>query len=457
MSLVISRVQPASHRTALHKAALLGALILSAVLPSSVFAQSTAFVDVHVVPMDDERILEHQTVLVEGDRIVAIGPRDEMQVPAEATVVEGDGRYLMPGLAEMHGHIPPPTQAPIEIENTLFLYAANGITTVRGMLGHPGQLELKQRALDGDLVSPTLYLAGPSFNGGSVTSPEHGAERVRTQHQEGWDLLKIHPGLTVEQYDAIAETANELGITFGGHVPAAVGLDHALDMGQETFDHIDGYVEALGGGTTAINMIELNRLVQKTIEKGAWIVPTMALWETLFLTTPLENMLTYDELKYTSGDAVRSWTFQYNSRRNSGQFPPQAAQQIIDARMQVLQALSDADARILMGTDAPQQFSVPGFSLHRELEVMADADMTPFEILETGTSRVGEYFAHKDTFGHVEVGHRADLVLVEDNPLEDIGHIADHAGVMLRGVWMSRADIDQRLAEIEAHYSGSHE
>ncbi len=403
--------------------------------------------------MDSERVLERHTVLVEDERIMEVGPSTDVTIPANATVINGEGKYLMPGLAEMHGHIPPPSQPMSAIEETLFLYAANGITTVRGMLGYPGQLDLKARANAGEIWSPTLYLAGPSFNGSTVSTPEQAVQRVQQQVDEGWDLLKIHPGLSVPQYDAMAETAHELGITFGGHVPAAVGLDHALDMGQETFDHVDGYVEALGGGQSPINIMELNRLVQKTIDKGAWVVPTMALWETLFLTTPLDELQSYDELKYVSQAAVDSWSNQYRGRRATAQFVPPSNQAVIDARMQVLAALSDAGARILMGTDAPQQFSVPGFSLHRELLVMADADMTPYEIMVTGTRHVGSYFAHKDTFGLVAEGHRADLLLVNDNPLEDVAHIADHEGVMVRGRWLSREAIDERLATIEARHA----
>lgn len=416
-------------------------------------AQSTAFVGVNVIPMDSDRVLADQTVVVAGDRIVEMGPVDDVSVPDDARIIEGRGRYLMPGLAEMHGHIPPPNQPVEAIEEVLFLYAANGITTVRGMLGYPGQLDLKERANSGKIWSPTLYLAGPSFNGNTVSSPEQAADRVRQQVADGWDLLKIHPGLTRAQYDAMASTANELGIRFGGHVPADVGLDHALDMGQETFDHVDGYVEALGGGGVPVSMADLDRLVQKTIEKEAWVVPTMALWETLYLTTPLEELQSYDELKYVSRAAVDSWSNQYRSRQQSGQFAPETSMAVIDLRMRVLSALSDAGARILMGTDAPQQFSVPGFSLHRELLVMADAGMTPYEIMVSGTRNVGDYFAHKDAFGTVAEGQRADLLLVRENPLEDVHRIAEHDGVMIRGRWLSREAIDERLAAIEARYA----
>ncbi|MGH9937262.1 MAG: amidohydrolase family protein, partial [Blastocatellia bacterium] len=162
-------------------------------------APSVAFVNVNVVPMDRERVIERQTVIVRDGRIAEIGPANKIKVPDGATRIDGTGKYLMPGLAEMHGHIPPP-QAPKEYtEAVLFLYVANGVTTVRGMLGAPNQLELRDKANRGEIVSPTLYLAGPSFNGNSVNSPEQAVSMVRQQKQEGWDLLKVHPGLTRDE------------------------------------------------------------------------------------------------------------------------------------------------------------------------------------------------------------------------------------------------------------------
>jgi hypothetical protein len=430
------------------------ALLLGAVLPSAACAQSAtdviAFENVTVIPMTDDRALPGHTVLVRGDRIVAVGPAASVAVPGGARRVDGRGKYLVPGLAEMHGHVPPPS-APAQVtEDVLFLYLANGITTVRGMLGAEGQLNLRRRTNTGELLGPTLYLAGPSFNGNSVNSVDDAVRMVREQRAAGWDLLKVHPGLTLPEYDAMARTAAQEGIRFGGHVPADVGLMHALRMGQETFDHVDGYVEYVGGATGPIDPAKLDSAVRATREAGAWVVPTMALWEVLYTTLPLDSLMAYPELRYTSAQSVQQWVNAYNQRRGSPQFNAETSRRTIEARQLVLAALHHGGGRILMGTDAPQQFSVPGFSLHREFPRMRAAGMSPYDILVTGTRNVGEYFQRLDTFGTVAVGRRADLLLLDADPLADVANLQRIAGVMVRGRWVPREEIRARLDAIAA-------
>lgn len=437
--------------------ALLGLLLATAACAAPTTPDEdvvVAFVNVTVIPMDGERVLEGQTLVVRGERIVAVGPADEVDVPDDALVIDGSGKYLMPGLAEMHGHVPPPNRPAQETENVLFLYVANGITTVRGMLGAPGQLDLRRRANAGEIVAPTLYLAGPSFNGNSINSPGEAVEKVRRQKAEGWNLLKVHPGLTLDEYDAMARTAREEGIRFGGHVPAEVGLLHAIEMGQETFDHLDGYVEYLSTvNEEAVDEAALAEAVRRTKDAGAWVVPTMALWEVLYGTLDLETVRSYPELKYMPPETVEQWIGAHAQRLNSPQRDRTVSRRVIDARGQVLSALHEGGVRVLMGTDAPQQFSVPGFSLHRELERMVEAGMTPYEIIVSGTRNVGAYFANEDTFGAVAEGQRADLILVNANPLDDVKHIQQRSGVMVRGRWLTEEAIQARLAEIAASYA----
>lgn len=415
--------------------------------------RETAFVDVNVIPMDGERVLANQTVLVRGDRIVEIGPAAKIKVPAGATRVNGNGKYLMPGLAEMHGHIPA-QQSPREyVDAVLFLYVANGITTVRGMLGAPNQLELRGQAERGEIVSPTLYLAGPGFSGGAINSAAQAVERVNEQKREGWDLLKVLPGLTREEYDAMAKTARERGISFVGHIPEEVGLMHALEMRQETIDHVDGYVEYLQAGDKAIDEARLAEAVRKTKEAGTWIVPTMAVWEVLIGAASAEKVLAYPELKWMPRDQLANWEKSLRGRFADSQFDQQKALRVAAARKRILKALHEGGVRLLLGSDAPQQYSVPGFSIHREMALMRESGISNYEILRSGTKNVGDYFAAKDKFGTIAAGQRADLILVNADPLKDVANVAKRSGVMTRGRWMSEEEIQKRLTAIAESYA----
>ncbi|GAB4522195.1 MAG: amidohydrolase family protein [Parvularculaceae bacterium] len=417
-------------------------------LPALAFAAAfgaaqaqTVFTNVHVVTTDGRGVIEDQTVAVEGDRITAVS--GAAAIPDGATVIDGAGRYLTPGLAEMHGHIPPLSAGDDAVNDTLFLYVSNGVTTVRGMLGSEGQLSLREDALEGRRLSPTLYLAGPSFNGNSISSPAQAAERVRQHKAEGWDLLKIHPGLTLAEYNAIDETADEVGIDFGGHVPQAVGVMRALEARQRTIDHLDGYIAYLNGEDRPVADDALRRVARATRDAGVGVVPTSSLWATIIGAADLDELMERDELRYMPAQTVENW------RRNvAGRSTADPAHN--ENRRRLLKAMADEGVEILFGTDAPQIFSVPGFSIHHEIAEMRAAGLTPAQILHSATGAVGAYFADKDRFGAIEPGHRADFLLTAGNPLEDLEALREPDGVMLRGRWLDREEIDRRLAEVAA-------
>jgi imidazolonepropionase-like amidohydrolase len=413
---------------------------------------TVAFVNVTVLPMDSERTLTNHTVVTSNGRITAVGPSASTPVPQGATVVDGRGKFLLPGLAEMHGHLPNPIKQREYTEDVLFLYVAAGVTTVRSMQGSPGQLELREQVRRGELVGPTLFLAGPGFSGGAVKSPEDAVQRVRQQKQEGWDLLKILPGVSRESYDAMARTAKEVQIPFAGHIPAAVGIEHAIEMGQQTVDHIDGYIEALDAQAKPIDPTRLQQLIDKTKTAGTWVVPTMYVWETLFGAVTLESRTGLPELRYLPQSMVASWTKSLQNRLSSPQYNEAQLKQFIANRMQILKAMQDSGVKLLLGSDAPQQFNVPGFSIHLETRRMADAGLTPYQILRSGSVAIGEHYADRkdDPFGRVAVGQRADLILADANPLEDVANLERRSGVMVRGRWLPASEIQARLDQIAA-------
>lgn len=423
-------------------------------------AADYVFTNVNVITMESPQVLEQQAVIVRDQHIYQVLPMAEFSAEHNSHVIDARGQYLIPGLAEMHGHVPPTQSDRFPqryLNDTLFLYLAGGVTTVRGMLGHADQLQLKQDVQSGARLGPNLYLAGPSFNGNSVSSPEQARDMVREHKQAGWDLLKIHPRLELAEFEAVAQQARAEGIDFAGHVPSDVPLDVAMAAGIRTIDHMDGYIEFVGATDRAITEDELETLVNMTIEYNVGIVPTQVLWATLIGAADRAELEQFAEAKYMPASVREGWHNYLDNISNSRYYSGEHADVHQRNRQQLLAALQAGGAEILMGTDAPQVYSVPGLSLFRELEMMADAGMTPYEILYSGTVAVGRYFAQaqgldEPEFGQVVAGQRADLVLLADNPLETLSTVAEPAGVMVRGRWLSRTMLDEKLAEIEAAY-----
>jgi imidazolonepropionase-like amidohydrolase len=442
---------------------LAAALLLS--LPPGQAADSVvAFVNVTVIPMDRERTIPRQTVVVRGNRIVAIGPTDRVRVPAGSAKVDGRGKFLIPGLAEMHAHIPGGDAPDSVVERTLFLYVSGGITTIRGMLGHPRHLDLRARAARNELLSPTIYTSGPSLNGNSVPTPGSAARIVAEQKAAGYDFLKIHPGIAGEVFDTLAATARRLGIRFAGHVPLDVGLARALETGYASIDHLDGYVEAMvrdGSPVPAsesqffgLNLGEyldeskLPALVEATRDARVWNVATEVLMENLMPGEGVEALERRPEMRYVSSGTVAKWAETKKSFLRETGSSEESARRVLQVRRKLIKALHAGGAGLLLGSDAPQIYNVPGFSVHRELAALVAAGLTPYQALETGTRNVAVFFGTLSTSGTIGVGKRADLVLLDANPLLDVGNTTRRAGVMLRGRWLPRTEIETRLAAI---------
>jgi imidazolonepropionase-like amidohydrolase len=445
-------------------------LVLAALLslaPGAVCAQQSdvpvAIVNVTVIPMDRERVVPDQTVIIRAGRIAEMGPASGTAIPASAIRINAQGKYLIPGLAEMHGHIPGGNASEEVVNRVLQLYAVNGITTVRGMLGHPRHLALRDQAARNEILSPTIYTSGPSFNGNTVSSPAVGRQMVLDQKAAGYNLLKIHPGVSREAFDTLAATAHRAGIPFAGHVPLAVGVERALETRYASIDHLDGYVEYLvraGSPVGAqesqffgINLVEnldeskIPGIVSRTKSAGVWNVPTQILMDNLAGDETAEELAARPEMRYWFPNQIEQWK---NTKREFEQETAMRRHQWLAVRRDLIKRLQAAGAGILLGSDAPQMWNIPGFSTHRELEALVRAGLTPYQALAAGTSRVAEYFGTTDRTGTVAVGKQADLILLEANPLESVAHTKRIAGVVLRGRWIPKTEIESRLASFVA-------
>ncbi len=426
-------------------------------------AAQTVFINVNVIPMTSETVIAAQTVVVEDGKIVTIGAVDDIPIAKNAFVVDGTDRFLMPGLAEMHAHIPRVSST--GLERVLGLNVANGVTIVRGMLGRPAHLDLRQQILSGKVLGPRLFTSGPSFNGNSVNRPEDASEMVRAQHGAGYDFLKIHPGLTKAEFDALANTAKRFGMQFAGHVSIAVGVPHALASGMASIDHLDGYMQAMlkddadlsGGpagffGVLLADQIDEEKIASIAVETaaaGVWNVPTQSMIEhRISQSTPAE-MREWPEMRYVSLATIGRWVNAKQQVLDDPAYDPAIATRAIEIRRKLILALHEAGAGLLLGSDAPQVFNVPGFAIHRELEYLVASGLTPYEALRTGTVNPAKFFGQEHVFGTVETGKAGDLVLLDANPLIDIGNASRIHGVMLRGRWLARADLGEILSRFE--------
>jgi imidazolonepropionase-like amidohydrolase len=411
-----------------------------------------AFVGVTVLPMDKDATIPNQTVIVRDGNIASVGAAGA-ELPAGAVRVDGKGKFLMPALAEMHAHIPGGQQPDSAIERTLFLYAANGITTIRGMLGDPRHLVYREKAAKREVVSPRIYTSGPSFNGKTAASSEAAVSAVVAQKAAGYDLLKIHPGVPRDAFDAMAAKADELKIPFAGHVPAAVGLHRALEAKYRSIDHLDGYVEALvtnpdQSQVFGVNLVgqvdetKLPALVKTTRTAGTWQVPTEVLLVNWLNDVSPETMAAWPEMKHVPAETVAGWVKQ--KQGFLAKFAAADRQKLLALRKKIIKALHDGGVPFALGSDAPQTWNVPGFSAHRELQALVAAGLTPYQALRTGTANIGTYFGTND--GVIAAGRRADLLLLDANPLQDITNSTRIAGVVVNGRWLSKADIEKRFA-----------
>lgn len=419
------------------------------VRPISVGEPVTAFVNVSVIPMDRERVLPRQTVVVQGDRIVALGPADRVRVPDNAVRIDGRGKFLMPGLADMHMHIGLNLADVKDAEQILFLLVANGVTTIRnldcrpGNLGGEAALQLRARVAAGELWGPRIYTAGPWYTDTSKSV----LQNVEAYKAAGYDLIKVKND-PLTKLDSLVEAAQRVGIPIAGH--AVGGLAYALEHRFASLEHLDGFLYT--------DTSKISALVAATREAGVRITPTRALIEALTLWSADPRYYQGQRYlpaalslySYADPDSVAARRARSKSLEAEQTAEGAAARRLrlmikedVEVGRRYILALQAAGVELLLGTDSP--LLVPGYGVHQELDALVRAGLTPYQALVTGTRNVAAYFGTLDSTGTVAAGKRADLVLLAANPLTDIRHSEHITGVMAAGRWLSAADIKRRL------------
>lgn len=426
--------------------------------------QEIVFRSVNVITMTSDRVLNNQDVVIREGVIASIGPSGTIPYAQNALRINGKGKYLMPGLAEMHAHVPPVNDmAPMQ--EVVRLFALKGITTIRGMLGHPLHLELREQINRGELVSPWFYTSGPSLNGNSVKTPDAGIAMVRQQKQAGYDFLKLHPGLTPQTFGPIVQTAKEVNIPFAGHVSYEVGVWRAIEAGYASIDHMDGFIEALIPGIDTIpeqstglfamfiadraDESRIPRLMAGLRENNIWVVPTQALAERwIGHAQDPEKLRMAPEMVYIKPQTLDNWVKTKKELLANPRYDTAAISRYNQLRRKLIAECQRNGVGLLLGSDAPQVFNVPGFSTHQELQYLVNAGLTPYEALRTGTYNVGRYLNRTD-IGVIQKGAVADLLLLNGNPLKDIKQTENIEGVLVNKKWLTKAYIKQELKKLE--------
>lgn len=417
-----------------------------------------AFVNVTVLPMNQNVLLANQTVLVQDGVIQQIAPSNDLNLHENTLIIDGTGRYLMPGLSDMHVHIEDP--------NELLLFLAYGVTTVRNMWGNtgfklmlnlPNQLELREQINRGDLLGPSIYTTGPILEGVPRTTPmmmslrnaKEAREIVIEQAEAGFDAIKVYDNLNSETYQAILDTAKDYALPVIGHVPFDVGLANVLAGGQQSIEHLTGYLDP-DSAKLLIPEAELNSYAQQTREADVWNVPSFSIW---LKRIPDQNVLNQKELRYVSPRIRRIWKTFANTAVNTITYEGDDYSEHMQHLMnQVTKALHEAGAGLLSGTDSDNAYLIPGLSLHEELEYLVEAGLSPFEVLKTSTYNAALALGTLDKAGTVEEAKRADLILLEANPLDDIANTQQLAGVMLRGRWFEQKELQATLNSLAESY-----
>ena len=422
-------------------------------------AEVTAFVDVNVLPMDQERVLRRQTVVVRDGRITEMGPR--ASVPKGAHIINGRGSaWLLPGLADMHVHA--------DTREQLAVMLANGITTALNMGEASNAFVGRTRAAvdRGEIPGPRTFVAlavdgSPRYGHLVVPSAEAAGWVVGLAKANGYEFLKVYNGLSPEVFEALAIQANGAGIRIAGHGVESVRLERQVAAGQVMIAHLEEFLYSFmkvppgDDPNAAPNESEIARAVEFVKRTGVVITADLATYQTIAeqwgRPDVVRGFLKSGDIHYVSPTDRISWYKSgYQKRKGS-----------LSARAQFLgrfvKALADADVQLIAGTDAP---SVPGlavgFSLHEDLAALERAGLSRFQVLETATRAPGAFIKRvrlgETPFGAVALGSRADLLLVASNPLDDLNALQKPLGVMAAGHWHDAIELQKLLDEIKATY-----
>jgi amidohydrolase family protein len=402
--------------------------------------------------MDSERVLRDQTVIIEGATITQLGTAARIRIPRGATSIDGSGKYLIPGLADVHVHL---AQAPLDQQRDLLkLFIANGVTTVVNLRGTPQMLELRAAVQAGSVFGPTLYTVGPYVNEPFFTTPDEVEREVVAQKRAGYDFVKLHGNLSREAYIRLNEVGRREGIRIIGHAPRNLGLEIMFEEHQYALAHAEEFLYDTQNRSTDSSLPSVEAqtpsFARSTAAARIWVMPNLTAYKMIArMVHDLDAVLARPEMRYLPAPVRIGWgpaTNPYTNRIAPDRYESMMARYRLLERM--VREFDARGVRLLVGTDAMNTGVVPGTSAHDDLADLVAGGLTPYQALHAATANAAEFLGPNDQHGIVAIGQAADLVLLDANPLENISNSRRITGVMLRGQWLSRIDLDRILNEL---------
>jgi imidazolonepropionase-like amidohydrolase len=410
-----------------------------------------AFLHVNVVPMDRERVLEDQIVVVIGGKIVKVAKFSDTAIPSDARKIEAAGKYLIPGLTDMHVHLQTPMEFP--------LFVANGLTTVFNLDGRPAHLEWRKKIAAGEMQGPTIFTTGPIFT--QAHTAEEAVRMVDEQAALGYDGVKIYNWVSKEEYPALIAEAKRKNMLLMGHVARKPDFELTLASGQ-SIAHLEEYTYSFfnpmrddNDSHIVYDEKKIPEAVALTAKAGIFVIATLDNYAKIVQqATALDEFLKNPNLRYDAPWVQEG--FQPENDRYKNNFEPALYPQLrtsLAFQRKLLKALADGGVPLLCGTDASAVGPVAGFGVHEELQEFVNDGMTPYQALQTATTNPARYFRRSEEWGTIEAGKRTDLVMLAGNPLEDIGNTKKIEGVMLQGKWMDEKTLHAELERVPAEYN----
>jgi len=395
-------------------------------------SETTAFVDVNVIPMTADTVEQHRTVVVRDGRIVAAGPTADVVVPPDATKIDGGGRYLVPGLADLHVHL--------YDRGDLTLYLANGVTTIANLGGSPSSLDLRDALRHGDLDGPRMFTCGPPIVG--IEDADAARRLVNREKRDGYDCIKIYDDISHDAYLALADEARREGIRSVGHIPRNLGWKEMLEAKPSGVAHAEEFLYSPLSGE------DLPRIGETMREAGISLVTTFVTYDHIGRqVADIDRELDRGEIRFVSPVDRRAWAPGRNTylQRFSPDRVPRL-RQLLGVQMTIVRRLHADGVRILLGTDAGGvPFVIPGYAAIEELSNLVAAGLTPYDAMRAATIDAARELGVAERRGTIEVGKDADLVLLMGNPLDDIRNASLQAGTMIRGRWLPREELRRRM------------